>query len=266
MKHWYALGLLACVACSPGTFGDEDVAVFTSPSGCIHNVIQRIPGGWLLREPEVHFDFWGDYWTNQVPDGGLPEEQQYWVDWTDILTRGTVLQRLDEYGIHGGSLEIVVHNNDTSANIGPDTDIDEAGLPELSDSVFPAQLNLEISLDLLPYPNDNSLYVVMLPPGVTTQHLVNDNAAAYHNWASYGSQRYAYAVIGYQGANQADDAVLSHEIYEAATDPDVKTGFIDWTTGDEIADLCEDHRGQSNVVIGGVTVQKVWSQAACTCE
>jgi hypothetical protein len=254
---------LLSLACA----GGREVSSFSNDVNdvCINDVVQRSPGSWLLKQPEVHFDFWGKYWSQQKQDSGTgaSEMDDYEFDWTQLL-QGAVLERLSEYGIHQGSLDPEYYANDPSANVRADGGYDEARAPQISDSSIPTELNLEISLGILPYPNDNTLYVVMLPPGVTDDTLVNDSANGYHDSSSYGDQRYAFAVILYLGP-EADNGVISHELYEAATDPKVGDGFLN-VDGDEIADLCEGHGTQSQVSVDGITVQKVWSQATCVCQ
>ena len=61
--------------------------------------------------------------------------------------------------------------------------------------------------------------------------------------------------------------VVAHEIYEAATDPGMGTGwtdFIGWSNNkleNEIGDLC----GGGSSTIGGRVVSRPFSQLACAC-
>jgi hypothetical protein len=57
------------------------------------------------------------------------------------------------------------------------------------------------------------------------------------------------------------DVTESHELDEAFTDPDVRTGYTDFYGGGEIGDVCN----QLPTGLNGWSVQKVWSNAACAC-
>ncbi len=267
-----SLALLACESKEQQSVGDN--------SGCLFNVVKQSSNGWTLSDPEVHFNYWGD-WTT-VPN--FP--QDYTSAWYNLFTFHNVLQRLSEYGIHEGSCDTVFYTttgsttyvNDAGAIFQSDDAGDDAsddasedssvsvyaatsdgGTPTLLDSTFPVILNAQIQANQLPYPNDNTLYVVMLPPGVSSQSIVRNNWGGYHDHAMYGSQRYAYAIITY---GNGGFITTSHEIYEASTNPDLHTGYRDLSSGEEAADICEG----SFETIGGYLLQEVWSQQLCQCQ
>jgi hypothetical protein len=58
-------------------------------------------------------------------------------------------------------------------------------------------------------------------------------------------------------------SVITHEAYEAVTDPDPKTGYYDHDRGTEteIGDICN----LQITMMDGYPIQLVWSQDRCGC-
>ncbi len=234
--------------------GGKEVGTSTdiAPDGCPHYVTQGNPGR-LLIQPAMHFDFWGSYWSA----GTVFEQSQYESAWTTLMG-GHVLDRLAEYGIHDGEL-----NANSSNNSFPDAKnvVTDAGvLQMIDDKVIAPKLVQEIQFSYVPFPTDDTLYVVMLPPGMTTNNLFYNGWSGYHGHAFYGKQRFTYAIIGYSTDQNYTNISISHELYEAATDPD-GTEFFQGSDGEEVGDLCN----RVPTSIDGLVVEKVWSQGSCTC-
>lgn len=249
MKY-IALISLCLVACGSSTAP-------TTTSGdnpnCPADVTRPDPNSWILAEPEIHLDFWGDW--NNFPQAKQPSSYEY--DWFVLFNYGNVLQRLSEYGVHEGTIDLNYYTNTGSTTYVNDGGTDDAGQYLLDDSSFANTLNLEIEAGSLPYPNDNTLYLVMLPPNVFSNAMLTHHWGGYHTHSTYGTQRYTFAIISYQN----DEVVASHEIYEAATNP---SGYSFWDrkTSNEIGDVCNPY----NETVAGITVQKVWSQTLCQCQ
>jgi hypothetical protein len=162
----------------------------------------------------------------------------------------------------------------------------------IQDGDIGPELAFQIQAGHLPAPNDNTLYVIHFPPGVTIVsggEVSCVDFCAYHWWStqqiSGTNQRLVYAVIpdfspasvcypGPPGASEGCgdtsefDAVTqaaSHEIAEATTDP---TGS-GWEG--EIGDPCNYYpmMDASHAVLAnngrGFTVQTLWSQASQAC-
>ena len=250
MKH--LLLVVSAAFCMTACGGSTSISTTGDNSQCVGNVTRPSPTSWLLTEPEVHFDFWGDW--SSFPKAKQP--YSYQLDWFYLLNYGHVLQRLSEYGIHEGTLDTTYYTNTGSTTYVNDSGVNDAGQTLLDDSSFTATLNAEIQLGLLPYPNDNTLYVVMLPPNVYSGEMINNGWGGYHGHYSYGSQKYAYAIVSYSG----NDVIISHELYEAVTDPGLDS-YFDRPNGGEIGDLCAPYTEGIN----GISVQKVWSQSLCSC-
>jgi hypothetical protein len=129
-----------------------------------------------------------------------------------------------------------------------------------------------------PPANDNILYVIYFPAGVTVTLDGSPSCSsfgAYHNTTilpnSNGTpQTAAYAIIPRCDNKEATSTIsASHEIAEASTDPDIGVGVLSyymtsaplWTrAGGEIGDLCEGI-GSSNTTTtqSTFTVQRIWS-------
>ena len=174
---------------------------------------------------------------------------------------GNVLQLMAEYGVHQGNMDPYSHFNNGSTVYLNDGGVNDAGVKVLDDSSFVNTLNNEIQYGNLPFPTDNTIYVVMLPPGVTSNFLVTDGFSGYHRSGTYGNQRYAYAIVLYLGPDETN-VVISHELAEAATDPLLGTGYTGSNDEQEVGDLCT---GVFDY-IDGIAVQKMWSQDLCSCQ
>ncbi len=127
-----------------------------------------------------------------------------------------------------------------------------------------------------PTPDDNTLYVIYFPMGTTVTldgEASCDSFGAYHNttilpYASTLLNNVAYAAIPRCGTKESTTTVsASHEIIEAATDPDIGENSLSYymlnqawagNSGGEVGDLCEGG-GNSNVTESTFTVQRTWS-------
>ena len=128
-----------------------------------------------------------------------------------------------------------------------------------------------------PTPDDNTLYVLYFPAGVTITldgSASCDTFGAYHNTMVLPNDKQlqsnvAYAIIPRCGTKESTTTVsASHEIIEAATDPDIGQGGLAYymlnqlwgPAGGEVGDLCEGI-GSSGTTTTESTfvVQRSWS-------
>lgn len=219
-------------------------AGFGDVSSCEFDVYRHDPSGWILQSPVIRFVFWGSYWQLS------PDTTLEMLPWEAMLNGGTVLHRLAEYNI----LDPVM------SDFGAFTNLQVKG--QIDDATISTELNREIQLGQVDLPDaNNTLYVVFLPPNVSTITLDTSKFDGYHGATKYGATRYAYAIIKYHDPNNGDDGLVSHEVYEAVTDPN-GMGYYDDMHGDEVGDLCN----AEHVEVDGFSVQKVWSQATCRCQ
>ena len=113
---------------------------------------------------------------------------------------------------------------------------------------------LQAALPALPAPDENTLYMLCLPPGTARFTGSVTGAAGFHSYVPLGSGRRAYYGTTLYGSLSFMTSVLSHEVAEAVTDPDVAAGWYD-ANGDEIGDL----QPYQDDVINGYTLQRIWS-------
>jgi hypothetical protein len=124
----------------------------------------------------------------------------------------------------------------------------------------------QISAGTIPGPDadDQTLYGVVMPPDVKPDD--DNNWDGEHNWIRCHGHRIHYAWFVNHGKLDELTGVMSHEIVEAATDPQ-GTAFLgvdgtctqkDWC---EIADICP----ATGVYVDGVTVQSYWSDEDGKC-
>lgn len=249
VKFVLALGLFVLTACGGMTDAGSASTPGASPN-CEHQ-LTHTPGSWLLTNANIRFVFWGKYWV----DADI-EETAYQATWQKLV-HGGVFDRLAEYGIQGAMLDSYNYSVKSS---------DDLKTNSVDDDAIPTELNSDIAAGQLPVPTDQTVFVVFLPPGALTPFMVKQNYNGYHTNTSYGHTNYAFAVIEYYPFNQTvqeyvgTNGVMSHELYEAFTDPDTSTGYTD--SGNEVGDLC----GGQFVKINDIAiVQKVWSEGACKC-
>lgn len=250
----------------PGALAPDAMSPTANVGTCPYLVTRQNPDSWLLTQPQVHFVFWGEYWLDSNNNQSV-----YMTGWNTLLNGGSVLQRLAQYGVGAGSFDLTAYNLNTNLILpDPEGGLDtittiEAGngtYSLLTNEDIHLEINNEILANAIPAPNNNTLYVIFLPPGVISASDSKLNDCGYHSWAIYGEQKYTFAVI-FDGAVENVDSCVSHEIYEAATDPQ----FTGWrtATGAEIADLCQVPNQNWNEQIDGTYVQQVWSQDTCVC-
>jgi hypothetical protein len=226
---------------------------------CVHRITHTV-GSWVLSTPTIRFVFWGKYWAspsvyarNYVRSG--LEQDAYQSNWQNLISNG-VFDRLAEYTVENAVLD--PHNYNTNQFDDKTTSVDDGSIPN--------ELNNEIMAGALPVPNNQSIFVVFLPPNVLTPNIAKNNWGAYHSAAIYGNIKYTYAVIRYTAFNQdlaqfyGTNIAVSHELYEAFTNPD-GNGYFEYSSGNEIGDLCQG----MFTTIDGIDVQKVYSGGACKC-
>lgn len=225
-----------CTSLDAGQTGQE--------GGPPANVWNQQASDWLQTQPKIHVVFWGKYWTY---DG-----YQLFAYDSDvlqlILNDPSFYKPMQEYGINTGSLVgIHISNEGILAENIINDDIQSELLSEIGNGVLPA-----------PDSSQNTMYVIMLPPNTPAADCNGGACSAYHRWASYNNVNFTYDVVEFD--KTGGFVVISHEIYEAATDPTLHEFNGGWGEG-EIGDLC----GGQAYTLDGVQIQKLWSQNACQC-
>jgi hypothetical protein len=149
-------------------------------------------------------------------------------------------------------------------------------------------INQRIASGALPAPTVNTLYAVYYP--FTTTIYDSDDLAgsascqtfdAYHDFGKYQSTSYAYAVIPDCGNGAAEgwdiaydlqgtEGSVSHEVIEAATDPEIGSWYMQnpkspWSQSalaDEVADMCITTQTNWVDPATGFLAQRIWSNSA----
>jgi hypothetical protein len=212
-------------------------------------------GGAILDHVRVHLVFWGTSWAGtSVPSMGdvLSSAQS--------IVSGPYMDGLAQYrGIQPG---VVAGSTLVASAVGNSPASPSAGI---TDNDIQNLLSNLIYRGMAPSPSDSELlYVVMLPPGVSSTQ--DPTAIGKHGHYTYYAFPFYWANVRWGwimnfGTLDGVTEVFSHELAEACTDPDVGSGFVVTAgcTGGfsscEIGDVCE---GQDER-INGVLVQKYFS-------
>jgi hypothetical protein len=229
-------------------------------------------GGNLLTHVEAQALYLGNQWSN-VPANAA---QTTTVDaFLKDLTGGAYMQALSNagYGVGTGTASAgAVDNTALAVN------------SIISDSYIQTRVQADISSGLVQAPDANRLYVVYVEPnvavnlgfgqGTTQQGILGYHGAFGGRDASGHAMTIRYAVVAYPGgtvgnstlpeASTAVDQltdVASHEVAEAATDPDVNYAQLGWydPRRGEIGDITENNPA-AYVRLDGYLVQEVANQ------
>lgn len=251
-------------------------------------------GGRVLEHPAIHNLYLSRTWDSDNPANLSSSAID---DFTRKLVSDGYFDSAGQYGVHSASFT----GSDGQARICPSPIVD--GVTAFGTLI--AWLVCETSASPIPFTtftgipgaDDNTLYMVYLPVGaqVNDLDLVKscDSFAAYHfnadtpSWDTFldvpfvHNRDLVFAVIPAECAHRSFDsltALASHEIIEAATDPDIAKGWIDDSqeviNGDilskgEAADICEPNEGDFPappvVMPDGLLVSPYWSNLAGTC-
>jgi hypothetical protein len=241
--------------------------------------------GRVLEHPTIHNVFAADNWDSTVPpifaDAAINTI-------TQNLLSSNYLSAAAQYGVGSPGLEGSSQNDGCS------------GAP--SGTTNQVSIELWITCEVqspgtgVPYPDDNSLYVIYLPPSVDINNGPLDGTCdqfnAYHLQSMALTvdfdlfvpvphfQSYPYIVIPLKCANGTVDGLtklLSHEFIEAATDPIGPHGWADndsifpdgdFLTQGEAADICSSVGPVPMPPVrldNGVLVSPYWSNADNGC-
>jgi hypothetical protein len=206
-------------------------------------------GGPVLRAEQLYLIYWGRAWSQG--GGAAPTAGQITHAAEDLMA-SAYLTGLRQYrGIGRGH----VRGSRVVASSEPPARFSDEQVAEL--------IRDQISAGTIPDADaDNqTLYGVVMPPGVS---LDKGDWAGEHNAYGHSGRRIRYAWFA-NGTLDQITGIMSHEIVEAATDPE-GSGFlgVDGTCAGrgwcEIADICD-----SAAVLDGVTVRSYWSNQAGEC-
>lgn len=215
-------------------------------------------GGALLTNVAVQGLYIGDQWSNNT----LSAQKNRFEGFLNTMVQSSYMDALTNagYGVGRGSF--------TKGIVTP---ISLAPGSTLTDSSIRSTLSNFVNNGLLQKANSNTLYVCFVESNVKVADndgTTSDTWCGYHTaFLSSTGALIRYAVVAYPGGtvNNAGDwflsnidsmtATASHEIAEAATDPDVAYGTKGWYDSDkksEIGDLDD-----SVMYINGYAMQRL---------
>lgn len=219
--------------------------------------------GPLLEAVNVITVYWGSSWND-------PMENKYRTDidaFFDYIVTSPLIAQLAEYKVNGHTIGNGQHSDSVII-----TDSDP-GI-SVTDTDIQLMLQNEIQVGNLPPFDQNTLYVVFLPPGTSVSMGGGASCLSFCGYHDQINGQIFYAVIPFPNCSGCSDlggnndlftaitVVASHELCEAITDPIPGQGWYDDTYG-EIGDICE---GQGNVKqLNGYTVQLEWSNTKNNC-
>ncbi len=223
-------------------------------------------GGPLIQNGKIHTVFWGSSIADQDRLGQFIQSvgQSAYMDW------------LGEYSTNGMTIG--------RANFGSkvvDTSPNAKQTGTVTNTQIAQELERLISTGAAPAPDNDSLYMMYFPPGLSIdldgQATSCVQFCAYHyTYTRSNGQNVMYAVqpdlstggcANGCGANATvfDNLteVSSHEWIEATTDPAVGINVLSWYNDNqgEIGDICNG----TSATINGFVVQKQWSNKNGAC-
>lgn len=214
---------------------------------CPASVTRQSSTGNLITAPTLILTWWSTYFW----DRHLTERHYYRDALTALAADPAFWSRIGEYGITGGSYG---GQCDLTRFGGPSASVSE---PAIQDAL---SYRFNVSPNFAP-PHSSWIFVIMLPNGIISAFDTANGFIGHHRSYTYKGNTVWYAVVEYSSNTSRTLNVITHEVYEAATDPDLLTGYFDSATGNEVGDLCN----LQTAMMDGYPVQQVWSQQTCSC-
>jgi hypothetical protein len=227
-------------------------------------------GGPLLHNPGIEVIYYGSQWRT---DPTLAAQASQINTFLQTIAASEYLGMLAEYAVGKGTLLDSAVDNATASSTTDDT-------------VLQKGLVADINSGLVHFPDLNRVYFIFTPPGTEVTFTSNGvlhtsgtepnlpHFAAYHAAVLAKPKNVYSAIIPYPGGVNGSAGGIaifdqltiaaSHELAEAATDPDTANGWINdaliQSNGGEIADLANDRYGG----VLGYQVQYLWSNRVIT--
>ena len=207
-------------------------------------------GGAVLQVAQLFLIYWGTRWT--AAPAPTPTSAQI-TGACQTMMASAYLTGLAQYrgigrGFVRGSAVITTSNPPNG----------------FTDSQVSSFIDGQITAGTIPGPDvDNqTLYCVVMPTGVNAS---NTSFIGEHTYYTRSGQRIRFAWITNSGNLASLTRIISHEVVEAATDPEGSAflgvaGTCSQGGWCEIGDVCS-----STAVLDGVTVQSFWSNQAAAC-
>jgi hypothetical protein len=207
--------------------------------------------GPVLPAPQLYLIYWGTAWTPQT--AATPTAAEVTGAVGTLMASGYLTGLIQYRGTGHGALRgsALITSSDP-----PD---------RFTDHQVAAFIDAQLSAGTVPGPGpgNQTVYGVVMPTGVTPES--TGWAGEHHSYPRPG-QKIHYAWFTNAGDLGSITAIISHELVEAATDPD-GSGFLgvnrtcDGPGWCEIADICQSTWAS----IDGITVHRYWSNQAGAC-
>jgi hypothetical protein len=209
-------------------------------------------GGRILQHPRIVLMFWGNAWT----DPATTPSQADFTNAVSNLVYGPWGTQLSQYrGVGPMWLEqtVTITSSDPPA--------------VFTDPQIRAMIEAQINAGVVPAPDNNIdlIYCVLMPTG----HSSGDtNFVGQHQFFDHNGARAYWAWVTNDGTLTGGNSipkVLSHEICEACSDPDLGSGIlVDVGPSDpneEIGDVCNNTWSTVN----GAAQEAYWSESDNRC-
>jgi hypothetical protein len=237
-----------------GSKGNITVSGAAAPRSSNNSPDVTYHGGPLLQNVQVETVYYGPAWSTNAFLGQRVAQIDGFLEY---FTSSPYMDILKQYNVgYGTFLDHDILSQAPAAST-------------IDDSQIRAILNAEITAQRLQAPTPNQLYVFMVAPGTVVtadgQNSVLDFGGYHSVFTDNAGVPVYYVVVPYPTGNiapvpltafQQDTYILSHEVSEAITNPDLQTGWFSPQQG-EIGDIAEGTIG----VLNRYVVQGVWSQA-----
>ena len=239
-------------------------------------------GGALITHPSIFVLFWGPIWGTDAEHEASAARLRSFLEHVGTSEYACTWR---EYSLASQTFGTAVYVGDEIVPGDPPT---QDG--ELSDDAIRSLILSEIDAGRAPAATDDTLYVVAPPKGVpvngdgdTGCGGSNFKLCAYHD--SFvrlppTSEKFRYVVLPYpcpgcfveatEDPGRALEEIVSHELSEAATDPDGPpvgdSGWFDDHGGDEVADICTNSCDVAFPLSDGThIVNSLWSNLGASC-
>ena len=226
-----------------GAAGGGDVSSATIVDG----------GGTVLTQVHVQLIFWGSAWTNP---GTTPSAGAVTSAVQNVLT-GPYMTKLSQYrGVGTG----VLRGTTMVTGSNPPNPFTDQNVKDLVSNL--------IDGGTLPEPDDEGiqlLYCVIMPPlvGFTNSNVIGEHTYDTDYDFPFDFDKIWIAWVTNNGTLDGVTTIFSHELAEAATDPEgngIQVAPASPTNWNEIADICT-----STGRVNGVRVQSYWSASDNAC-
>ena len=259
---------------------DRPAKSHTPTRNAAGTVTAQYYGGTVTANPKVYVVWWGDpakiNSAVTAAKGGIADffagvTDSSYMDWLNEYNTTVPAQAGSHKGMAGSGQRIGRGNYVTALTL---TNVPTGNV---TDAQIQSTLDAALTAGTLPPADDNTLYAIYFPPGVSITLDGSTSCAgfgAYHD-AIIETQRHNtyYLVMPDCGSSfKSMTSVTSHELIEAMTDniptpassPDFPQAWND-SMGNEMGDLCSSS-GTVTTALGVFTVQNIWDERTQACK